>query len=32
MNTKKNYPYHVIFKQNEDLDGAWTACCAARRS
>lgn len=22
MNTKKNYPYHVIFKQNEDLDGA----------
>ena len=22
MNTKKNYPYHVIFKQNEDLDSA----------
>ena len=22
MNTRKNYPYHVIFKQNEDLDGA----------
>lgn len=22
MNTKKNYPYHVVFKQNEDLDGA----------
>lgn len=22
MNTKKNYPYHVIFRQNEDLDGA----------
>lgn len=22
MNTKKNYPYHVIFKQNDDLDGA----------
>lgn len=22
MNTKKSYPYHVVFKQNEDLDGA----------
>lgn len=22
MNTRKNYPYHVVFKQNEDLDGA----------
>lgn len=22
MNIGKNYPYHVIFKQNEDLDGA----------
>lgn len=22
MSTRKNYPYHVIFKQNEDLDGA----------
>lgn len=22
MNTKKNYPYNVVFKQNEDLDGA----------
>lgn len=22
MNTKKNYPYHVVFRQNEDLDGA----------
>ena len=22
MSTKKNYPYHVVFKQNEDLDGA----------
>lgn len=22
MSTKKNYPYHVIFKQNDDLDGA----------
>lgn len=22
MNIKKNYPYHVVFKQNEDLDGA----------
>ena len=22
MNTKKNYPYHVIFKQSDDLDGA----------
>lgn len=22
MNTKKNYLYHVVFKQNEDLDGA----------
>lgn len=22
MNTKKNYPYNVIFKQNDDLDGA----------
>lgn len=22
MNTKKNYPYHVVFWQNDDLDGA----------
>lgn len=22
MSTKKNYPYHVVFRQNEDLDGA----------
>ena len=22
MNTKKNYPYHVVFRRNEDLDGS----------
>lgn len=22
MNTRKNYPYHVVFKQSEDLDSA----------
>lgn len=22
MNTKKNYPYHVVFAPNDDLDGA----------
>lgn len=22
MNTKKSYLYHVVFKQNDDLDGA----------
>lgn len=22
MSTKKNYPYHVVFRQNKDLDGA----------
>lgn len=22
MNTKKNYPYHVTFEPNKDLDGS----------